>query len=261
MFVIAFECKLPTPWSIASSGECIDLRAFWTYYGVFNIVTDIVLIVLPVSIVIRLQMRASQKAVIIACDASRLSAIIAQITQLAYLHSNIPQSSTPPDILYDLWIPILLAQTVLFFSLISSCFPFLKSLIDALETGMIRADGLNITNAQLRLPSANRSTDGYSKAKGSQFQKGPLGFKSNDGRKTAPSSSVNPWVGRKNETTKGNAGDIEMDRIERGAQWLPNRHNEITAGRKSDDDSQGSQTHIIRKVEWSVTAENSDRAA
>lgn len=70
-FVTAFECELPNPWSITSSDKCINLLAFWTYYGVFNIVTDIVLIVLPVSIVIRLQMKASQKAVIIACDASR----------------------------------------------------------------------------------------------------------------------------------------------------------------------------------------------
>ena len=76
MFVIAFECKLPTPWSISSSDKCIDLLAFWTYYGVFNIATDIALIVLPVSIVIRLQMKASQKAVILACDASRLSSVL-----------------------------------------------------------------------------------------------------------------------------------------------------------------------------------------
>ncbi|KAL8978284.1 MAG: hypothetical protein Q9205_006097, partial [Flavoplaca limonia] len=73
VFVIAFGCKLPTPWYITSSDKCIDLLAFWTYYGIFNIITDIALIVLPVSIVLKLQMKASQKAVIIACDASRLS--------------------------------------------------------------------------------------------------------------------------------------------------------------------------------------------
>ena len=60
----------------------------------------------------------------------------------------------------------------------------------------------------------------------------------------------------------GGAGDIEMDRIERGGHWLPNRHCEITAGKKSeDDDSQSSQTHIMRKVEWSVREEKSRVAA
>ncbi|KAI4275922.1 MAG: hypothetical protein LQ337_002837 [Flavoplaca oasis] len=255
-FVTAFECELPNPWSITSSDKCINLLAFWTYYGVFNIVTDIVLIVLPVSIVIRLQMKASQKAVIIACDASRSTAIIAQILQIAYLQTSIPRTANT-DLLYDLWVPILLGQTVLFFSLLSSCFPFLKFLIDALETGMIRADGLNITNAQLRLPSANRSADGYWKAKGSQFQPGPFSS-NNEARKTAP--SVGPWSGRRTDTSKATPQDIEMDRIDRGTHWLPNRHCEITGGKKSEDDSQSSQTHIMRKVEWSVTEEKSGMA-
>ena len=73
LFVVAFGCKLPTPWVLALSDQCIDLLAFWTYYGVFNIITDIALIALPISIVIKLQMKASQKAVVLACDASRLS--------------------------------------------------------------------------------------------------------------------------------------------------------------------------------------------
>ncbi|KAI4192075.1 MAG: hypothetical protein LQ346_004503 [Caloplaca aetnensis] len=253
LLVIAFECKLPNPWSITSSGKCIDLLAFGTYYGIFNIITDIALIALPVSIVIKLQMRASQKAVIIACDASRLSAIVAQILQLAYLHTNIAATQTP-DLIYDLWVPILLGQTVLSFSLISSCFPLLKFLIDALETGMIRADGQNITHAQLRLPSVNRSADGYSRARGSQFQKAPFSSNSEAGT-TAPAASR--WGGRKKDASKTAPKDIEMDWIERSSHGLPNRHFEITAGKKSDDNSQNSQTHIMRKVEWSVTEEKS----
>ncbi|KAL8847394.1 MAG: hypothetical protein Q9221_007581 [Calogaya cf. arnoldii] len=243
-------CKLPTPWSITSSGKCINLLAFWTYYGIFNIVTDIALIALPVSIVIKLQMKASQKAVIIACDASRLSAIIAQILQLAYLHASIPQTQTP-DPIYDLWIPILLGQTVLFFSVISSCFPFLKYLVDAPETGMIRADGVDITHAQLRLGSG---ADGYSKEKGSQFQRGPFSLNGSAGKRVA---SANASSDKKRDTGKRALENIEMDRIERGSHWLPNRHCEITAGKKSVEDSEGSQTHIMRKVEWSVTEEKS----
>ncbi|KAL8912045.1 MAG: hypothetical protein Q9171_002898 [Xanthocarpia ochracea] len=259
VFVIAFECKLPTPWSVTSNDKCIDLLAFWTYYGIFNIITDIALIALPVIIVIRLQMKASQKAVIIACDASRLSSVL---PSSPYYRASAPKE-TPntqtqnPELLYDLWIPIILGQTVLFFSLISSCFPFLKFLIDALETGMIRADGLNIINAQLRLPSANHSADGYSRAKGSQFQKGPINSNNNEGKKTTAPSVSNPWVVRRTDTLKAAPENIEMDRIERSSHWLPNRHCEITAGKKSEDDSQSSQTHIMRKVEWSVTEEKS----
>lgn len=97
---------------------------------------------------------------------------------------------------------------------------------------------------------ANLSADGYSKAKGSQFQKGP--FTSNtEAGKTAP--SVGPWSGRKRDTSKAAPENIEMDRIDWG--WPPNRHCEIMAGKKSEDDIQTSQTHIMRKVEWSVTEE------
>lgn len=59
------------------------------------------------------------------------------------------------------------------------------------------------------------------------------------------------------DTSKAAPENIEMDRIDRGSHWLPNRHCEITAGKKSEDDSQSSQTHIMRKVEWSVTEEKS----
>ncbi|KAL8707084.1 MAG: hypothetical protein Q9220_007824 [cf. Caloplaca sp. 1 TL-2023] len=254
LVVIAFECKPPTPWAITSSGKCLDLLAFWTFYGIFNIISDIALIAHPVSIVLRLQMRASQKAVIIACDASRVSAIVAQVLQLAYLHTKIP-STQNPDPIYDLWIPILLGQLVLFFSVISACFPFLKFLVDALETGMVRADALNITHAQLRLGSSvNHSADGYSKAKGSQFQKGPFGSSNEAG---TPASTGVPRNGRKKDLSKTAPENIEMGPIERGGHWKPSRQNEITGGRKSDEDSQGSQTHIMRKVEWSVTEEKS----
>ncbi|KAI4137639.1 MAG: hypothetical protein L6R39_007174 [Caloplaca ligustica] len=210
LLVIAFGCKLPTPWSITSTSKCISLLVFWIYYGIFNIVIDIALIALPVSIVMKLQMKASQKAVIIACDASRLSyvlpfssptqhshtgnrplnfhysAITAQILKLTFLHTSIARSQAP-DLIYDLWVSVLLGQTMLF-SLITSCFPFLKHLIVALETGMIHADDLNITHDQLVIPSVNRSTESYSKAKGSQFQKGPFNFKSEAGT-MAPSAS------------------------------------------------------------------------
>ena len=76
MLVIAFQCKLPNPWSTSLSGKCIDLVAFWTYYGIVNIITDIAIIALPTMIVTRLQMKASRKAVIITCYCSRLSYVL-----------------------------------------------------------------------------------------------------------------------------------------------------------------------------------------
>lgn len=123
---------------------------------------------------------------------------------------------------------------------------------------MIRADGLNITHAQLRLPSVNRSADGYSKAKGSQFQKGPFSSNSEGpDRPGATAPAASPWGGEKRDTSKTAPANIELDRIERGSHGLPRRHIESTAYRGSDVDSQNSQTRIMWKVEWSVTEEKS----
>lgn len=73
LFVVAFQCKLPQPWSFTQGqGKCADLLTFWTYFGIMNILTDLALHALPLPIFIKLQVRVSQKAVIIACYSTRL---------------------------------------------------------------------------------------------------------------------------------------------------------------------------------------------
>lgn len=72
LIVVAFGCKLPNAWDIISGGQCINLLAFWTYFDVLNIITDVALIALPVSIVLKLQMGVAKKVVILSCYSTRL---------------------------------------------------------------------------------------------------------------------------------------------------------------------------------------------
>ena len=71
LFVAAFECKVPLVWKIFG-GRCLNLFAFWTYFAVLNIITDLTLIGLPVPIILKLQVSAGKKAVIMSCFATRL---------------------------------------------------------------------------------------------------------------------------------------------------------------------------------------------
>ena len=197
------------------------------------------------------------------------SVIIAQILQIIYFHTSTFQHHTA-DLIYDLWIPVLLGQTIISFSVISSCFPYLKFLIDALETGMVRADGAINTQAQLRLTGVKHSSDGYYKAQGSSFRKSPFSSNSkSDGPEAA--SSVTAWGGKKD--TSKTAPEIAMQNLDAtlnkeadNTEWrsnshgLPDRHFESTAYRGDDKDSQSSKTHIMRKVEWSITEESSGTA-
>ena len=71
IFVHAFQCKLPHPWGFLDE-KCINLVAFWTYFAVLNILTDIGLIVLPFMILRGIQVERRKKIVILACFASRI---------------------------------------------------------------------------------------------------------------------------------------------------------------------------------------------
>ena len=190
--------------------------------------------------------------------------------------TNSKKSPGSVDLFYDLWIPTLVGQIVLTTSIIASCFPFLKFLIDSLETGMVRADGLNTTHKQLRLgPShGGGSSNGYFRAQGSQFKKGPENTATElDEHKVASPTSPR-WGGRskshgdKNtfrmQSLDGNGGAVTSKRGNEtggGYQQRNDGNFESMAYRGDDGESQSSQTHIMRKVEWSLTEETAPERA
>ena len=71
MFILGFQCSLPHTWN-TFGGKCIDLRAFWTYVDVMNVVTDLPLVILPAMIISKLHADTSRKAIVICCFAARV---------------------------------------------------------------------------------------------------------------------------------------------------------------------------------------------
>lgn len=263
LFVVAFQCKVPTTWDIIN-GKYIDTYAFWTYFGIVNILTDVGLIFLPFMILNNLQVETKKKSIILICFASRIlsvpvfpppllppsltnplpppSTIAATIAQLYFLHRDISHST---DLPYDLWMPTIMTQTVQALSIITACIPYLKPFLEALETGMIRAGG------------------------GAQKFGGPAGGSPAGGSPTAytstPSSSrFHKLAFLKRGQPSRQSGGVRMDDLGGafGAAVAGEGQMQATTvsanrrGVDSDAESQNSQSNIIKKtVDWTLTDE------
>ena len=158
------------------------------------------------------------------------------IVQLYLLNSRYADSSDPT---FDMWLVVLTAEIVQSLSLITACIPYLKPFLEALETGMIRANG----GAQI-----HGYGPGYGSGSGNRFKSyGPA---------SKPSSKAN----------RGPLSGVRMNNLgyaPGGGQLgddLPNRQTVTVTSRRqtgdSDGDSQSSESKIIKKtVGWSVTSD------
>ncbi|KAL8952513.1 MAG: hypothetical protein Q9222_001581 [Ikaeria aurantiellina] len=247
MFVLGFQCHLPSPWQI-NGNQCIGVTSFWASYHIINIITDIGLIVLPWVILLGLQVEVKRKAVIIGCFSARILVVVVTVVQIYYLFSRTVGTE---DLMFDLWLVALLGEVVIALSIITACIPYLKPFMEALETGMIAAGGGVVTSSQQQSPSAY----GYYKH-GSSSDYRKYGNVSKKGSRAQLDGD--PGVRMDNFGYAATAAGTERDYDRRDQQTA---HTIIESkghrgGRDSDTESQGSQSRIIRKtVGWSVTEE------
>ncbi|KAI9881206.1 MAG: hypothetical protein M1830_007184 [Pleopsidium flavum] len=155
-FVAAFQCHLPAPWKFIGN-TCINRAAFWSYFGILNILLDLTLILLPLGIVWELKVDLKRKAVIIACFVPRIMVIAAVTAQLVYLN----RASDTTDATFDLWPLVLCTQVVQNMSIITACIPYLKPFLESLESGMMRSDDLRRRGIE--------GINGYSTASSGRF--------------------------------------------------------------------------------------------
>ena len=117
-------------------------------------------------------------------------------------------------------------------SLVSACVPYLKPFLEALETGMIRADGGRTTRKGLDLSGSS----------------GSHGYPKHSGRK----KSRDPESVHHDSIAMGNfhPGDKQTQTATISARGR---------GAESDGDSQSSQSKIIKKqIDWTLTDENTE---
>ncbi|KAF7861675.1 uncharacterized protein EAF02_010629 [Botrytis sinoallii] len=127
VIVIALQCQLPDPW-VFESGKCINVRAFWTINAVVDSLTQVFVGLLPVYILNVLKMEDSKKRLTILLFSPNLLTLPLVILRIIYLYNTIDSRNYT----WDSFNLALITNLHSSFTIILSCVPFSKSIIDSL---------------------------------------------------------------------------------------------------------------------------------
>ncbi|KAF2188343.1 hypothetical protein K469DRAFT_703857 [Zopfia rhizophila CBS 207.26] len=155
IFASAFACSLPRPWKLVGN-RCFDRAAFYNYVSISNIITEVIVLVVPMIVLWKINITKKRKAAILSCFGSRIFTIIAMICQLVY--GQKAYSTSDPT--FDKWKTAMCAQLVQNLCVISCSIPYLKPFYIGLQSGMIRSDDLRRGHTSGYATGSGRS-EGY----------------------------------------------------------------------------------------------------
>ncbi|OJJ72187.1 hypothetical protein ASPBRDRAFT_196296 [Aspergillus brasiliensis CBS 101740] len=133
-FTLAFQCRAPHPWS-TSNGRCIDSFAFWVAIAPIDIITELVICILPIYIVKPVQVVFGKKVTVVVAFFIRIFVIISTIVRLIFMRHSHPYPST--DMNDATFATIITTECVLCVSVMTACIPCLKPFLDAFDSGML----------------------------------------------------------------------------------------------------------------------------
>ncbi|KAL4989440.1 hypothetical protein BDW68DRAFT_156778 [Aspergillus falconensis] len=145
LFSISFQCQLPEAWLYAP-GQCAGQGALFYPIAVFNILTEISLIVLPFVMMQNVQMASQKRVKILSSFSSRLCVVGLAVAHLALLPSFVHSDDIPWDT--ALWHVI--GQAMMLTSVTIACIPTLYHIFAGLHSGLITtqiqlADGAELS--------------------------------------------------------------------------------------------------------------------
>lgn len=130
---LAARCGATLPWDITSTDQCINLRTFWIGMAPVDILSELVVITIPVLMMIPVQVAVSKKAVIVVAFLFRVLVIAATIARLFYIQPIYPAR----NFTFDTVNADVMNQIVLSFSITTACIPCLKPFLDAFDSGQM----------------------------------------------------------------------------------------------------------------------------
>ncbi|KAL1605999.1 hypothetical protein SLS59_003123 [Nothophoma quercina] len=255
VLVTSFQCGSTYPWRTGNlERDCVDFIAFWQGMGVINMLTDLALILFPVHIIVTLQMSMAKKVAILTFFSARSLDIIATAVQMAYISGF---SSSDPT--RGLWKWTLMTQIIECITIITSCVPYLRPLLESIPSGLYGSDEMRRKNTPSEL--------GYSRRKGGSYQLSSTDSKTDA---TSPRSRPQSRKSRNDSGMKRFLPMLSQDRTTHsnsasGVPGGPRRTDgridvEITAMRiksekdkKWETDSIGSDSKILKTT--AITAE------
>ena len=131
IIVLAARCGATFPWNITSTGRCINLRTFWIGMAPVDVLSELVIILIPILMMIPVQVAVSKKAVIIVAFLFRILVVAATIARLFYTIPIYPAR----NFTFDTVNAEVMNQIVLSFSITTACIPCLKPFLDAFDSG------------------------------------------------------------------------------------------------------------------------------
>lgn len=186
-FAVAFQCDLPGPWRM-SDHACASVRGIYFYNGVMNILTDLIICILPIAMMWNVQTNMARKVQVCALFGTRILVPALTIPALAASNDYFDNLYTDPT--WYVVVPTILAQISLNLSVLTACIPGLKSILDNLLSGTANArvrGSYNLTDSgdkttRLSVTPWNVSTG--SKQSGSGPKRGSKTNASNSGRRS-----------------------------------------------------------------------------
>ncbi|KAF3929354.1 hypothetical protein ABW19_dt0200420 [Dactylella cylindrospora] len=142
IFINAWECpKVSDAWSaeilLQGSGSCKDLKPIYFAQAGFNIFSDLWILLLPIPVLLKLQMRRNKRIALIGIFSVGSVAVIASCARIYALHVW----STSLDVPYDGANILIWSQIEINAALISCSIPALKPLFKSTFSGSTHAQG------------------------------------------------------------------------------------------------------------------------
>ncbi|KAI8650777.1 hypothetical protein NCS57_01412600 [Fusarium keratoplasticum] len=138
LIVSFFQCSLPSPWLYDDAEKCINRTAFWTYYSIANIITDLAIVVVMCENVMKIRTSLSKKILVMSVFGSRILVTPAIAVQIYYTNRAIASI----DFSFSIWQAAIAIQLVQCLAILTVCVPNFKPFLDSLESGQIRIDDL-----------------------------------------------------------------------------------------------------------------------
>ncbi|OQE47079.1 hypothetical protein PENCOP_c001G01312 [Penicillium coprophilum] len=128
---IAFQCELPHVW-LYSPRRCAGQGALFYPIAVFNILTEIIIIVLPFIMMRHVQMAQNKRAKILCSFSLRLSIVGLGIAHLALT----PSFTHSTDVSWDISIWEVVGQAMMLTTVTIACVPTLYHIFAGLHSGL-----------------------------------------------------------------------------------------------------------------------------
>ncbi|RAQ42671.1 integral membrane protein [Aspergillus flavus] len=233
---ISFQCEMPGPW-LYSPERCAGEGAIFYPICVFNILTEVIIVVLPFFMMRNVQMAWHKRVKILCSFSARSSVVCLGIAHLALISSF----SHSTDVSWDIVNWEIIAQTMMLTGVITACVPTLYHIFAGLHSGLTTTqipDGIGLELPRTKVSGyINQSSSGASQsARGRSMKNGRSMF---DGRNT---DGVVTEV-----STGGNLGRDEGDRQSSSSEGAEStRH--LTQGNGG----------VLRTVDVTVSVEKQD---